>query len=55
MVCECSEVDEAEIKEAVRRGAKTIDDVGRMTGACRTCGSCAPKIVPLILGQYANG
>ncbi len=39
MVCFCSKVTAGAIRQAVRDGARTLDDIRRMTGAC-TIGRC---------------
>jgi NAD(P)H-nitrite reductase large subunit len=38
-VCWCSNVNNAEILEAIEQGARNLDDVRHMTGAC-TVGKC---------------
>jgi len=39
LVCFCSQVTAGDIRQAKREGARTLDDVRRMTGAC-TIGRC---------------
>lgn len=39
MVCFCSSVTAGDIRQAMRDGARTLDDIRRMTGAC-TIGRC---------------
>lgn len=39
MVCYCSNVTKGQIWAALDRGAKTLGDIRRMTGAC-TKGNC---------------
>lgn len=39
IVCWCSEVSKGAILEARRKGARSMDDIRRMTGAC-TLGHC---------------
>jgi len=39
MVCYCSNVTKGEILNAIRQGAKDINDIRSMTGAC-TVGRC---------------
>lgn len=34
VVCHCSSVTEGEILEAISKGARTLEDVKAMTGAC---------------------
>lgn len=57
IVCYCSDVTKKDITEAIRQGARTLDDIRQMTGACtqgncqeksplKTC--CAPQILKLL-------
>ncbi len=57
MICHCAEVTEGDIRAALAKGAKNINDVKRMTGACtmgrclkmkpeQTC--CGPEILKII-------
>lgn len=48
MICECRDLDRSDIWQAIELGARTIDDVRQATGACRDCGSCAPKVQTLL-------
>ena len=40
MICYCDQVTKGEIIEAMEKGAKTLADIKRMTGACCSC-KCA--------------
>lgn len=43
-ICFCNEVTEAEIKNAIRRkGARSVDDVQKLTRAGKDCGRCKPR------------
>ena len=56
-VCICKAINRATIKNAIRNGARTVDDVKKVTGA-RTCSCkgtrCTSKIQSLI-EQFENG
>lgn len=39
IVCYCSNVTKGQIVEAIENGARTLDDIKKMTGAC-TVGRC---------------
>ncbi len=39
IVCFCSNVTAGDIRQAMHAGARTLDDIRRMTGAC-TIGRC---------------
>ena len=51
VICRCENVTEAEIVEAVRRGARTVDGVKRRTragmGRCQG-GFCTPRVMEII-------
>ena len=51
VICGCENVTEAEIVEAVRRGARTVDGVKRRTragmGRCQG-GFCTPRVMEII-------
>ncbi len=63
MVCYCSKVTKAKILDALDNGAKSLNDVRKMTGAC-TLGKCkelspigkccSPEIIDII-EQYHHG
>lgn len=56
-VCVCKAINRATIKDAIRNGARTMDDVKKATGAGTGCcgGSrCVFKIQGLI-EQFENG
>jgi len=56
-VCLCKAIPRSKIKEAIRKGAKTMQEVQKATGAgSGGCGGrrCTPKIEDL-LQQYENG
>ncbi|MGL6199295.1 MAG: (2Fe-2S)-binding protein [Lachnospiraceae bacterium] len=54
VVCYCSNVTEEDIMQAILRGAKTLEDIRTMTGACTLakCKEMSPRgtcCSPLIL------
>ena len=56
VICRCENVTEAEIVEAVRRGARTVDGVKRRTragmGRCQG-GFCTPRVMEIIAREAA--
>ena len=54
IVCRCEEVSEEEIREAIRQGACSIDDVKKSTRAC--LGYCQGKtcrrLIARMLAEY---
>jgi bacterioferritin-associated ferredoxin len=51
-VCMCIAVTESEIRECVRAGARTVDEVGEHSMAGTGCGGCRESI-QLILEEGA--
>lgn len=50
-VCTCKAISRAKIKEAIKNGALTLEEVQRITGAGNgACGGkrCTPKILELL-------
>ena len=39
-LCLCKSVSDRQIRQAIRAGARTVDDLSRMTGAGTDCGEC---------------
>lgn len=62
MVCYCSNVTKEEIVTALGNGAKTFEDVRRMTGACTKgqCkelsprGTCCSPVILQIIEEYTG-
>lgn len=52
LICLCMSVSKETIIEAIKNGAKTVEDVQAATGAGTACGGCIPKIEQL-LKEYA--
>ncbi len=54
LVCRCEQVSEAEVREAVRRGARTVDGVKHLTragmGRCQG-GFCGPWVLKLLAAE----
>lgn len=48
IVCTCFEVSEEEIREAIKKGATTVEAVGDETNAGTGCGACQSRIQELI-------
>lgn len=44
VVCLCCGVTAAEIAAAVEKGARSLDEVRKLTGAGRSCGMCLEKV-----------
>ena len=49
IICNCNSVTRGEIIKAIlEKGARTLDDVKRLTGASTSCGSCADLVLEIL-------
>ena len=48
LVCHCHRIGDRTIRECIRNGARSIDEVSRSCGAGTTCGGCRPAIGALV-------
>ena len=49
VVCNCHQVTESTLRDAVRRGCRTLQDLATRTGAGTGCGSCRGQLAALLL------
>lgn len=52
-VCMCTAVTEREIRDCVRAGAQTVDEVGERSLAGTGCGGCQESIQMILAGEGA--
>jgi bacterioferritin-associated ferredoxin len=48
IVCQCGPVSDTTIRDAIRSGAHTADDVGDVCGAGVQCGTCRPLVERMV-------
>lgn len=48
IVCECLQVTNGDIRNAVYDGASSLEEVQEITGAATGCGACADNVQRLI-------
>jgi bacterioferritin-associated ferredoxin len=48
LVCHCNRICDRTVRECIRDGARSIDEVGQTCGAGTTCGGCRPVIGALL-------
>lgn len=48
VVCFCQSVTKGMIKDAIEKGASTVEDVQKATGAGTVCGNCIDDIRDLV-------
>ena len=54
-VCLCAAVPESEVRECIRAGARTVDELGDECAAGTGCGSCHERLaVMLAASQVAE-
>jgi bacterioferritin-associated ferredoxin len=46
--CICEAVTDAAVQDAITAGARTVDAIGKATGAGTSCGSCEDHLCDLI-------
>ncbi len=54
IICHCFSVSEKEIVEAVHKGARTFEDVSKLTSAGLACGRCRSAILNIINENVKN-
>ena len=54
LVCQCNGVTDRAVRRAVRKGARTTEDVGYACGAGACCGGCIPVIEKLIVHESSR-
>ena len=60
IICWCSNVTRGDILKAMDEGARTIDDIKKMTGACTVCNCkemnpkhiCCKGDIRRVMGEY---
>ncbi len=48
MICHCKQVNYIDIRMAMVKGARTLDEIKEMTGAATACGRCAGEIEKIL-------
>lgn len=48
VVCNCMNITNGMIEEAVKAGAKTLEDIQDQTGASTVCGACLENVQRLV-------
>jgi bacterioferritin-associated ferredoxin len=54
LVCHCLRVFDGEIRECVRTGARSVDDVSDRCGAGSACGGCRDSIETIVERESAS-
>ena len=48
LICICMTVSRGEIKEAIRKGSRTIDALKATLYCCTGCGTCEGRVVAIL-------
>ena len=48
IICHCQEITYEEILEAINNGAHTVEEIGNVTEAGITCGSCIEDLEEIL-------
>jgi bacterioferritin-associated ferredoxin len=54
IICHCQGVSDRTIRKAVREGARSVGQVGRLCRAGRICGGCRPAICEIIAAEATD-
>jgi bacterioferritin-associated ferredoxin len=55
LVCLCRAVSDRTLQRAIDRGASSVQEVMRCTGAGTCCGSCRPAIAAMLEASASDG
>lgn len=53
LICSCNGVGEGNLCEDIKNGIKTLEELGKSTGAGTGCGSCRPEISKILKSNVA--
>lgn len=48
LICICMTVTRGEIKEAIRNGSRTVDELKSKLFCCTGCGTCQPRVQAIL-------
>ncbi len=48
LICGCVSIYKSDIEKAVQEGARTFNDIQKITGAGTSCGNCRPLVEKII-------
>ncbi|TPV96709.1 MAG: (2Fe-2S)-binding protein [Myxococcales bacterium FL481] len=54
LLCKCSQVSEQQVRQAIRRGARSISQIGEACDAGTGCQSCHPSLTALLRETARN-
>lgn len=48
IICDCMSITMGQIRDAINKGASSVEDIQSMTGAGTVCGSCIDTIQDIV-------
>ncbi|HYD47028.1 MAG TPA: (2Fe-2S)-binding protein [Terriglobales bacterium] len=53
IICQCAAVSDRDLVRAIRKGADTLPELCRRTGASLCCGACRRDVVAILRAEQA--
>ena len=53
IICICKAIGERTLREAIRAGARSVDDLAHATGASTDCGTCAEHLTEILAEELS--
>lgn len=54
LICGCVRVYQSDIEKAIENGARTFNDIQRMTKAGTSCGNCRPLVDKILRNKLSE-
>jgi len=53
IICICKAIGERTLREAIRAGARSVEDLARTTGASTDCGTCGEHLIEILAEELS--
>lgn len=53
-ICRCRNISYLDIKNAIKSGARDIEDIIELTGAATCCGGCTSEVLSILGSKYSS-
>ena len=53
IICICKAIGERTLREAIRAGARSVDELAHATGAATDCGTCAEHLTEILAEELS--
>ena len=54
IICICKAIGERTLRDAIRSGARSVDDLAHATGASTDCGTCAEHLQEILAQELSD-